>query len=136
MTKRTALSKAQIVLKNRVVNAYTKRGGFGHIPSNWDKNLWKKDATDIYDYIDHRFRNTLDAVEYYSAMVFLYKHIPNQELLVEFHSSKQWLEVAETYGHINQTKALSSNGEKSTRMNNTEGDGVEITHTITFDGEI
>jgi hypothetical protein len=123
-------------MKQRVVNAYTKRGGFGYIPSKWDKNLWKKSTADIYDYIDNRFRNTLDVVEYYSAMVFLYKHIPNQELLVEFHSSKQWAEVAKTYEHVDQTKALSSSGQKSARMDSTEGDCVEMQHTITFDGEI
>ena len=134
--KKRGLNKAQIALKSRVVNAYTKRGGFRHIPKTWDKNLWKKNTTDIYDYIDRKFRTTIDAVEYYSAMVFLYKHVPNQELLVEFRESKQWLEVAKTYERIDQTKTLTSNEQKSAHINNSEGDCIEMPHTIKFDGEI
>lgn len=134
--KRKRIDKAQTALRDRVVNAYTKRGGFRYIPSNWDKNLWKKDTTTIYDYIDNRFRKTLDVVEYYSAMVFLYKHVPNHELLVEFHASKQWLEVAKTYERIDKKKTLTSNEQKSAHINNNEGDCIEMPHTIKFDGEI
>jgi len=134
--KRRGLNKAQTALKSRVVNAYTKHGGFRHIPKTWDKTIWKKKTADIYDYIDSRFRTTIDVVEYYSAMVFLYKHIPNTELLVEFHSSKQWLEVANTYERIDKKKTLASNEQKFPRINNKEGDCIEMPHTITFDGEI
>lgn len=134
--KKRGLTKAQIALKGRVVNAYTKRGGFRYIPSGWDKNLWKKNTTDIYDYIDRKFRTTIDAVEYYSAMVFLYKHVPNQELLVEFHKSKQWLKVAKTYERIDKKKTLVSNEQESTHINNNEGDCIEMPHTTAFDGEI
>jgi len=105
MTKRNKLSKAQEALKQRVLTAYTKRGGFRYIPSNWDKNLWKKKTDDIYDYIDSRFR-------------------------------KQWLEVANTYERIDKKKTLASNEQKFPRINNKEGDCIEMPHTITFDGEI
>ena len=135
MTKRKKLSKSQLGLKKRIVDAYSKPHGFLYVPSTWDKKLWKKTSADIYDYIDARFRNTLDTIEYYSAMVLLYKHVPNQELLVEFHDSPQWSEVARTY-RIDQTKTLVGNEQKSARTNNTEGDDIEMPHTIKFEGEI
>lgn len=136
MNKRRKLTKAQESLKQRVLNAYIKRGGFRYVPSEWDKNLWKKDTTDIYYYIDRKFRTTLDVVEYYSAMIFLYKHVPNQELLVEFHRSKQWLKVAKTYERIDKKKTLVSTEQESTHINNNEGDGIEMPHTVEFDGVI
>ena len=135
MNKRNKLSKEQQALKQRILAAYQRRNGFAYIPMNWDDKLWKKSTSDIHDYIQTRFDKTLDVVEYYSAIVFLWKTMPATELLVEFHDSPQWAEVARTY-HTDQPKAPNRNEQNTTHVADTQGNHIEMPHKTTFDGEI
>ena len=136
VTKRKRLSKEQESLKQRVLSAYQKPYGFTYIPPNWDNKLWKKSTPIIHEYIQSRFQKTLDMVEYYSAMVFLWKTVPNTELLVEFQNSPQRADVAKTYNHTNQSEALPKTQQKSSQVNRNDGDSIEMPHKIKFDGEI
>lgn len=119
MTKRTPLNKAQLDLKQRILSAYRRPYGFSYVYPDWGAKLWKKSTSDIYEFLEGRFRETLDVVEYYSTMVLLWKTMPNSELLVEFHDSPQWLEaaktyeVAKTYDHMDGNKPVSRSEQKS-----------------------
>lgn len=97
MTKKNKLTKAQEALKQRILNAYRKRGGFRYVPPDWGGKLWKKPTAEIYEFIEGRFRDTLDVVEYYSSMVFLWKTIPEKELLVEWPKSENRKRMAQSY---------------------------------------
>jgi len=57
---------------------------------NWDKKLWSKKYDDIVKYLIKRFRTTLDEVEYYNCIVYLWKHIPEEELCIPFKESIQY----------------------------------------------
>lgn len=114
MTKRNPPNKAQLALKKRVISAYRKRGGFSYVHPTWDAKLWKKPTSDIYEFLEGRFRETLDAVEYYSTIVLLWKTLPDSELLVEFHKSPQCMEVAKTYDHMDRNKPVSRNEQNMT----------------------
>ena len=115
MAKRKNLSKAQLCLKQRVTDAYSKSYGFSYVHPAWDAKLWKKPTSDIYEFLEGRFRETLDVVEYYSTIVLLWKTLPNSELLVEFHKSPQWTKMAETY------KTCDHTGENETPPRNKQG---------------
>lgn len=142
MAKKKTLTKAQERLKQRVLNAYRKRGGFRYVPPEWDKKLWKKSTDDIHEFIDGRFADTLDVVEYYSAMVFLWKTLPNKELLVEFHDSPQWREAAKTYQdcagtskHLNEKNASNTGQHGITEIDSIKANGIKTIPPIQFIGD-
>lgn len=125
MTKRNRLTKSQDALKQRILSAYRKPYGFMYTPPEWDKNLWKKKTSDIYDYIEGRFHDTMDVVEYYSAMVFLWKTVPNAELLVEFHKSPQWTKAAQTYNHPTRKQTSNRKQQKATEPNKVQARSIK-----------
>jgi hypothetical protein len=135
MTKRKNLSKAQLHLKQRVVNAYSKPRGFLYVHPAWNKNLWKKTTSDIYEFLEGRFRETLDVVEYYSTMVLLWRTLPNSELLVEFHQSPQWMEVAKTYDYTGENKPVPRNKQNMTEHGAQPIETVKSVDTIQVIGD-
>jgi len=142
MTKRRKLTKAQEHLKQRILTAYRRPYGFSHIPPNWGDKLWKKSTSDIHEFIEDRFRDTLDAVEYYSAMVLLWKTIPEKELLVEFHESPQWKNAAKTYqdcagacNHLSEKKAVNRTKQTPAEMNSIKATRIKPIVPIQFIGD-
>lgn len=113
---------------------YSKPYGFLYVYHGWEAKLWKKSTSDIHEFLEGRFRETLDAVEYYSAMVLLWKTLPNSELLVEFHQSPQWIEVAKTY-HIAKKKPVSRNKQNSTERSVQTIETVKSVGTICVIGD-
>ena len=94
---RSKLTSEQKALRERVEAAYHKPFGFRYHHPDWNKNLWKGSYREIVEYLEDRFRTTLDEVEYYSSMVYLYHVIPDHELLVEFGDAPQVIEARATY---------------------------------------
>lgn len=133
MTKRSRLTKSQEAIKQRVLNAYRKPYGFLYVPIEWDKKLWKKSTSDIYEFIEDRFRNTMDVTEYYSAMIFLWKTMPNAEILVEFHDSPQWIETARTY-HIDRKQTTNGNEHEPTETSRNEQTTLNLVEATPFVG--
>jgi hypothetical protein len=138
MVKRNRLTKNQESLKQRVLDAYSKSYGFLYVHPAWETKLWKKSTADICEFLEGRFRETLDVVEYYSAMVLLWKTLPNSELLVEFHQSPQWAEVADTYrtcDHTGKNETLVRNKQNTTEQNIQPIETVKSVGTIRVIGD-
>jgi hypothetical protein len=133
MTKRKNLSKAQLDLKQRVINAYSKPHGFLYVHPTWGTKLWKKSTSDIYEFLEGRFRETLDVVEYYSTLVLLWKTLPNSELLVEFHDSPQWIKafgMIGTCNHLDQKQTTNKSKQPSVKRGAQPIETVKSVDTI------
>ena len=98
------MNKSQKLLEKRIKHAYIRKGGFSYKHPDWDDKLWKKSAADIHEFLDERFRNTLDTMEYYACMVLLYRTVKKESLLIEFHDSPQYIKMIGTYNHPTQNK--------------------------------
>ena len=127
MAKQNRLSKQQNQLKQRVISAYSRPYGIREIPAVWEKNLFKKSTDAIYKYIENRFYSTTDVIEYYVAMCFLYKKLPNSVLLVEWKNSANVCMMCESYNHL---------GKKSTQVSTTTGDSCMVTNDCTDELDI
>lgn len=142
MTKRNRITKEQEALKQRILSAYRKRGGFSYVYPAWDAKLWKKPTSQIYEFLEGRFRETLDSIEYYSAIVLLWKTLPNSELLVEFHDSPQWQKAANTYidcvgtsNDLNQKQTTNRSKQKSVKRGKQPIETVKLVDTIRVIGD-
>ena len=111
---RPKLTPAQKNLQERVLKTYIKPSGFRYHYPGWDKNLWERSYCEIAEYIGDRFRITLDEVEYYSSMIYLYHVIPDHELLVEFGDAPQVIEARATYQEQIHEGACKTINQKST----------------------
>lgn len=136
------LTKAQKMMKKRIENAYRKKGGFQYQNPLWDKKLWSRTNDEIREFFLKMFETTLDVVEYYVAIIYLWRTLPNQELLVEFHDSPQWLKVAQTYQYcagtsndLTRKKTINRNQQKSVKRGKHLIEAVKLVDTIQVIGD-
>ena len=113
------MNKSQKLLEKRIKHAYIRKGGFSYKHPDWDDKLWKKSAADIHEFLDERFRNTLDTMEYYACMVLLYRTVKKESLLIEFHDSPQYIKMIGTYNHKHQNTTGNGIEQKATESNTT-----------------
>ena len=97
---RPKLTSEQKALRERVEAVYYKPFGFRYHHPDWNKNLWKKVHAEIIEFLEDRFRNTLDEVEYYACMVYLFHEVPDHELFVEFGDAPQVVAARKTYSGL------------------------------------
>ena len=132
------LTKAQKMMKKRIENAYRKKGGFQYQNPLWDKKLWSRTNDEIREFFLKMFETTLDVVEYYAAIIYLWRTVPNQELLVEFHESPQWIEAFGTTGtcnHLDQKQTTNRSKQKSVKRGKQPIETVKFVGTIQVIGD-
>ena len=111
---RPKLAPAQKNLQERVLKTYIKPSGFRYHSPDWDRNLWKRSYHEIVEYLEDRFRTTVNEIEYYSSMIYLYHVIPDHELLVEFGDAPQVIEARMIYHEQIREGACKTINQKST----------------------
>lgn len=98
--KRYQLSKQQKDMKRKLVSVYSKPYSFVFLPDEWHKKLFTKSTEEVHAYILDRFDNTENEIEYLTCMVFLYKTIPNVDLLVPWHDSINHERIRASYSDL------------------------------------
>jgi hypothetical protein len=87
------LTKEQKALKARLIT----KTNFTYTPPEWGKKFWSRATKDVYLFIGERMGITEDETEYYTCMVYLRRHIPDSELLVEWADSPNRARMTATY---------------------------------------
>lgn len=137
MARRPKLTDEQRGLKERVKAAYAKPSGFRYHHRDWDKKLWSRPYEEITEFLEDRFRTTLNEVEYYGCMMYLYHAMPDSELLVEFGDAPQVVFVRETYNNdIDQNKTFAHVRSRSPEDDISMHTVLESVNTVEFVGAV
>ena len=111
MAKRK-LTDEQQSLKDRVMKVYTRPFGFRYHDPSWPKDLWGRDAYEIYEFLENRLNTTLNEVEYYATMIYLVNVVPDADLFFEFRALQRVVE-SRTYNYLSQNTTMNRIQQKA-----------------------
>ena len=106
------MNKKQREMKDRIQKVYRKPGGFQYIPENWPKTLWDLPTPEIVKYIEDRFDNTQNEIEYYMCLVYLTSGNKHDEILVEWKDSVNYKKFLNSLEDKDQESVVVESVEK------------------------
>ena len=107
----------QKAMKARIQKVYRKPGGFHYIPKNWPDTLWNLPTSEIVTYIENRFDDTQDEIEYYTCLVYLVSGNKHDDLLIEWKDSENYRRFL---------TALEEEDKKSATVEPVKKDGIKV----------
>jgi len=106
------MNKQQKAMKARIQKVYQKPGGFLYIPDNWSKTLWNLPTPERIKYIEDRFHDTRDEIEYYVCLVYLISGNKHDDLLIEWKDSVNYKKFLKTLEKEDRKSGVVESGIK------------------------